>query len=394
MTEATLTLNPIPPDAEVVIIGGGVIGTSCAFHLAEAGVGKVVLIERDGLGSGSSCKAVGGVRSSFTNRANIEMGRRSLEAYSRFGERPGQDIDLRRVGYLYLIPRSEDVAAFERGVALQNSLGVRSRMIEPLEAKRLSPLISTDGLLAAAWSPQDGTASPESVVLGYATGARRHGAMLCTGVTVTGIEVDAGEVTAVRTDAGTIRTSTVVCAAGAWSAQIGAMVGVDLPVTPYRRQVVFTAPIPDLPSHVPMTIDFPSTFYFHREGRGLVLGFSDPDERPGFNLDYQTEEWLPKLFALVERRAPSILDAGLTTGWAGLYEITPDHNQIIGEVGGVSRFLYATGFSGHGFLMGPAVGETVRDLYLGRSPFLDISGFDLRRFSDPAAAVPREHNIV
>ena len=389
-----LALNAIPPSAEVVIIGGGVIGTSCAFHLAEAGVGDVVLIERDSLGSGSTCKAVGGVRSSFTNRANIEIGLRSLEAYSQFGERPGQDIDLQRVGYLYLISQAEDVAAFESGVALQNALGVKSRMIEPSEAKRLSPLIDAGGLLAAAWSPQDGTASPESVVLGYATGARRHGAVLRTGVTVTGIDVDAGEVTAVRTAAGTIRTSTVVCAAGAWSAQIGAMAGVDLPVTPYRRQVVFTEPMPDLPEHPPMTIDFPSTFYFHGEGRGLVLGFSDPDEQPGFNLAYETEDWLPRLFALVERRAPSILDAGLTTGWAGLYEITPDHNQIIGEDGEVSRFLYATGFSGHGFLMGPAVGEIIRDLYLGRSPFLDISGFDVRRFSDPATAVAREHNIV
>ncbi len=236
MTEATLALKAIPSDAEVVIIGGGVIGTSCAFHLAEAGVGRVVLIERDSLGSGSTCKAVGGVRSSFTSRANIEIGLRSLEAYSRFGERPGQDIDLRRVGYLYLISRSEDVAAFESGVALQSSLGVQSRMMEPSEAKRLSPLISTDGLLAAAWSPQDGTASPESVVLGYATGARRHGAALHTGVTVTGIDVHAGEVTAVRTDAGTIRTGTVVCAAGAWSAQIGSMVGVDLPVTRTRSR--------------------------------------------------------------------------------------------------------------------------------------------------------------
>src|SRR6266516_96439 len=377
IVEAKLALNAIPPSAEVVIIGGGVIGTSCAFHLAEAGVSDVVLIERDSLGSGSTCKAVGGVRSSFTNRANIEIGLRSLEAYSRFAERPGQDIDLRRVGYLYLISQAEDVAAFESGVALQNSLGVQSRMIEPSEAKRLSPPIDTDGLLAAAWSPQDGTASPESVVLGYATGARRHGA-----------------VPAVRTDAGTIRTSTVICAAGAWSAQIGAMAGVDLPVTPYRRQVVFTEPIPDLPDHLPMTIDFPSTFYFHGEGRGLVLGFSDPDEQPGFNLNYETEDWLPRLFALVERRAPSILDAGLTTGWAGLYEITPDHNQLIGEDGEVSRFLYATGFSGHGFLMGPAVGEIIRDLYLGRSPFLDSSGFDVRRFSDPAAAVTGEHNIV
>ncbi len=389
-----MAANEIPRRAEVVVVGGGVIGTSCAFHLAEAGVGDVVLVERDRLGSGSTCRAVGGVRSSFTSRANIEIGLRSLEAYSRFPERPGQEIDLRRVGYLYLISDAEDLAAFESGVALQRSLGVQSRIIEPSQAKRLSPLIETDGLLAAAWSPQDGTATPESVVLGYAAGARRHGAVLRTGVTVTGVDVDAGEVTAVRTDAGAISTGTVICAAGAWSARIGAMVGVDLPVTPYRRQVVFTEPILGLPDRLPLTVDFPSTFYFHGEGRGLVLGFSDPDEPPGFNLDYETEEWLPKLFALAERRAPSVLDAGLTGGWAGLYEITPDHSQIIGEVGEVSRFLYATGFSGHGFLMGPAVGEIIRDLYLGRPPFLDVSGFDVGRFSGPAAPVAREHNIV
>src|SRR6266508_4110278 len=174
----------------------------------------------------------------------------------------------------------------------------------------------------------------------------------------------------------------------------GVLAGGQPPKRPHRRQVVFTEPILDLPDHLPMIIDFPSTFYFHGEGRGLVLGFSDPDQQPGFNLDYETEDWLPRLFALVERRAPSILDAGLTTGWAGLYEITPDQNQIIGEDGEVSRFLYATGFSGHGFLMGPAVGEIIRDLYLGRSPLVDISGLDVRRFSDPAAAVTQEHNIV
>ncbi|MBO2460758.1 NAD(P)/FAD-dependent oxidoreductase [Actinomadura violacea] len=365
--------------ADVVVIGGGVMGTSIAFHLAEAGV-RVVLAERDGLGSGSTCKAAGGVRAQFSDEVNIRLGARSLEAFARFGERPGQEIDLHRVGYLFLLSRPEDVAAFEEGVALQNSLGVPSRMVSAEEARRLSPLIETGGLLAAAFSPDDGHCTPESVVLGYATAARRHGATLLTHCEVLGIDTGGGEVRAVETSRGRIAASAVVCAAGAWSAKVGAMAGVSLPVEPLRRQIAFTGPMPDLPRPVPMTIDFTTSFYFHGEGEGLMLGMSDPDERPGFLLD-RTDAWLPRLTDAIAARAPRLLDAGLAGGWAGLYEVTPDHNALIGEDAGVSRFLYATGFSGHGFLQGPAVGEVVRDLYLRREPFVDVAPLHAARFA-------------
>ncbi|TDD36097.1 FAD-binding oxidoreductase [Actinomadura sp. KC06] len=366
--------------ADVVVIGGGVMGTSIAFHLAEAGVRRLVLVERDELGSGSTCKAAGGVRAQFSDEVNIRLGARSLEAFARFGERPGQEIDLHRVGYLFLLSRPEDVAAFERSVALQNDLGVPSRMATAAEARRLSPLIETDGLLAAAFSPDDGHCTPESVVLGYATGARRHGAEIRTRCEVLGIETGGGEITAVETSRGRIETSAVVCAAGAWSAAVGRMAGVDLPVEPLRRQIVFTEPIPGLQRPVPMTIDFATSFYFHGEGEGLMLGMSDPEERPGFRLD-RSDAWLPRLTEAIGSRAPRLLDVGLTGGWAGLYEVTPDHNALIGEDVAVSRFLYATGFSGHGFLQGPAVGEVVRDLYLGRAPFADVSPFGAARFA-------------
>ncbi|WP_243716048.1 NAD(P)/FAD-dependent oxidoreductase [Actinomadura darangshiensis] len=369
--------------ADVVVIGGGVMGTSIAFHLAEAGVRRVVLIERDELGGGSTCKAAGGVRAQFSDEVNIRLGARSLEAFTRFRDRPGQEIDLHQVGYLFLLSRPEDVASFERSVALQNELGVPSRMVSVAEARRLSPMIGTDGLLAAAFSPDDGHCTPESVVLGYATAARRHGAVLHTHCEVTGIETDGGDVRAVRTSQGRIETSTVVCTAGAWSKEIGAMAGVDLPVEPLRRQIVFTEPIPGLPRPVPMTIDFATSFYFHAEGEGLMLGMSDPDERPGFLLN-RTDAWLPRLTEAIGARAPRLLDAGLTGGWAGLYEVTPDHNALIGEDETVSRFLYATGFSGHGFLQGPAVGEVVRDLYLGRTPFTDITPLHAARFAGDA----------
>jgi len=367
--------------ADVVVIGGGVMGVSTAFHLAEAGVRNVVLVERDELGAGSTSKAAGGVRAQFSDEVNIRLGARSLEAFARFGDRPGQEIDLHRTGYLFLLSDPEAVTAFERNVELQNGLGVPSRMLDVAEAKAMSPLISTDGLLAATYSPDDGHCTPESVVLGYATAARRLGAVLRTHTEVVDIESDADGITAVVTNRGVIRTSTVVCAAGAWSRRIGEFVGVDLPVTPLRRQIVCTEPIPDLAPVVPFTIDFASSFYFHREGRGLLMGMSDPEQEPGFHLD-RSDEWLPRLAEAIGVRAPSLLDVGIASGWAGLYEVTPDHNALIGEAPG--RFLYATGFSGHGFLQGPAVGEVVRDLYLGREPGIDVSTLDATRFASNA----------
>ncbi|MGY5120873.1 NAD(P)/FAD-dependent oxidoreductase [Streptomyces sp. 900105755] len=377
--------------AQVVIIGGGVMGTSIACHLARAGVRDVVLVERDELAAGSTSKAAGGVRAQFSDELNVQLGARSLEAFARFGEETGYDIGLRRVGYLFLLSNPEEVASFEAGVRLQNHLGVPSRMLTPKEAARLSPLITTDGLLAAAYSPDDGHCTPESVVHGYAATARAHGARVLRHTEVTGIERDGDFLTAVHTTLGRIATDTVICAAGAWSRAVGAMAGVDLPVQPLRRQIAVTEPVRGLPPTLPMTIDFTTSLYFHAEGPGLLLGMSDPDERPGFATDTH-DRWIPRLYAAMERRAPALLDLRRTGGWAGLYENTPDHNALIGEAPTVSRFLYATGFSGHGFLQAPAVGEVVRDLYLGRAPFLDVGPLGAGRF---AADAPRpESNLV
>lgn len=380
----------LPARASVVVVGGGVIGLSTAYHLARAGVADVLLLERDDLGSGSTCKAAGGVRAMFSDPVNIELGLRSLRAFEAFGEEPGQEIDLHRSGYLFLLDDPADVVEFEAAVALQGSHGVPSRMISPAEAGRLSPMVSLDGLLAAAWSPDDGHCTPESVVLGYAGGARRAGTRVVTHCAVTGIDVVDGVVQAVLTSRGRIETDTVVCAAGAWSAAVGEMVGVDLPVVPLRRQILTTEPVPGLDPATPFTIDFSSSLYFHREGPGLLLGMSDPDEAPGFSLA-RTDAWLPRLTAAIERRAPALADVGIASGWAGLYEMTPDHNALVGEAAGVSRFLYATGLSGHGFLMGPAIGEVMRDLVLGRPPVVDVSGLAVDRF---ASGVRPERNIV
>lgn len=387
-----MSASPLPASAAVVIIGGGVMGTSIAFHLAEAGVTDVVLLERSELGSGSTCKAAGGVRAQFSDELNIALGARSLAAFTRFGKRPGQEIDLHQVGYLFLLSTPDDVESFQRDVELQNELGVASRMIDVAEARELSPLIDTEGLLAAAFSPDDGHCTPESVVLGYASAARRLGATLRTGVSVLDVEVAGEQARGVVTDQGTIQADTVICAAGAWSAAIGDMAGVELPVSPVRRQVMFTEPMPDLPPAVPFTVDFATSFYFHREGRGLLLGMSDPDQQPGFDLEY-SEDWLPRLGAAIGTRTPGLLDVGLSRGWAGLYEVTPDHNALIGRADEPENFFYATGFSGHGFLQAPAVGEVMRDLYLDREPFVDVTPLSVRRFAGDRELRPETHIV-
>ncbi|NBO09485.1 MAG: FAD-binding oxidoreductase [Actinobacteria bacterium] len=366
------------------------MGASTAFHLAEAGV-NVTLLERDSLASGSTSKAAGGVRANFSDELNIALGLRSLVAFENFKVRPGQDIDLHQVGYLFILTKPEDVELFEGSVKLQNSLGVKSRMLTPQEAQEISPLLNIDGVLAAAYSPRDGHCTPESVVLGYATGARKHGASIHTGVEVTGIVHDGSTISAVETTAGRIETSTVINCAGAWSPQIGAMVGLDIPVVPYRREILITEPIADLPDHFPMTIDFSSSFYFHREGPGLLTGFSDQSVEAGFSLN-RDDSFAEKLGELAMVRAPRVLDAGIRSGWAGLYEVTPDHNALLGEWKKMSRFLYATGFSGHGFLQGPAIGEIFRDLYLGKTPFVDITPLNIERFA--SGNLRPERNVV
>lgn len=387
----TRTGRDHPTMASVVIIGGGVMGVSTAYHLAAAGVEDVVLVDRDAFGSGSTCKAAGGVRAQFSDRINIELGLRSLRTFETFGDEFDQEIDLQQVGYLFLLDSPDDVTAFEQNVALQNELGVPSRMISVAEAKRMSPLIESEGLLAAAYSPTDGHCTPESVVLGYASAARRLGARLIADCAATGIETANGRILAVQTEGGRIETDTVICTTGPWSQEIAAWVGVDLPVTPVRRQVVITEPVPGLDPHTPFTIDFGSSFYFHGEGNGLLIGMSDPEEAPGFKL-MRSDAWLSGLGETMQRRTPSLVDTGIVSGWAGLYEMTPDHNALIGEADEVDRFLYATGFSGHGFLMGPAVGEVMRDLYLAKEPFVDISALHARRFTQSESRP--ELNIV
>jgi sarcosine oxidase subunit beta len=373
--------------AEVVIVGGGVIGASIAFHLGEAGVEDVLLLERGELGSGSTSKGAGGVRAMFSDELNVRIALRSLEAWAAFGRRPGWEIDLHRVGYLFLLSSDDDVTAFERSVELQNRLGLPSRMVSVDEAHELSPLAGLDGVLAGAFCPLAGHATPEGAVQGYASAARAHKVRIETHREVTGLQPGA-----VVTAAGRIDTECVICAAGPWSARIGAMAGAELAVRPEQRRIGYTGPL-QIDAPVPMTIDFASGFYFHREGPGLLFGTNDV-------CDTQ-DEWLERAVPVLTKRAPILIDAPIAGGWWGDYEMTPDHNALIGEhavrasvrdpgeaSASPGRFLYATGFSGHGFQQAPAVGEIVRDLYLNRDPFVDVSPLAADRRER------RERNVV
>jgi sarcosine oxidase subunit beta len=341
---------------EVVIVGGGAMGASVAWHLRELGVSDVVLLERDSLGSGSTSRSAGGIRAQFSDELNVRIALRSLAEFERM-----DGIDLRRYGYLFLLDRPEDVARFGEAVALQRRLGVPSQELSVEEALAIVPQLDPQGLLGATFCELDGYASPESVVQWYARGLEVR-----QGCAVTEIRVDGGRIRGVETSRGPIACGTVVCCAGAWSREVAALAGVELPVTGEKRWIWFSPEDGGLPERLPLTIDFSTAFYFHREGPGIVFGGK--------------EQTLEELAGPAARRLPLIADLPVQSSWWGYYEVSPDWNALVGSAAEPAGFYYATGFSGHGFQQAPAVGEHVAELIAGRKPTLDLSAFDAARF--------------
>jgi sarcosine oxidase subunit beta len=384
-------MSDLPATAAVVIVGGGCIGASIAFHLAEAGVSDVVVVERAAVGSGSTSKAAGGVRATFSDEINVRIGRRGLDAFAAFTDRPGAHIEFQRCGYLYLLDREADVAAFRASVALQRGVGIDVDFVAPERVPELSPLADPEGLLAAVWSPDDGKVTPEGVAQGYAIGARRHGARVIEGCAVSSIDVEGDRVVGVTTDRGSIAAEHVVVAAGAWSAQIAATAGLELPIVPSRRQCAYTGPMADLPRELPLTFDFANSAYLHREGQGIVIGMSLRDEPDGFRLETD-DLWLERFLDVAERRFPRLAEAGVASQWAGLYENTPDHNAVIGSSRTTTGLHYAAGFSGHGVMQSPPVGEVVRDLIMGEAPPIDVSPLSAERFAE--GRLRAEYNVI
>lgn len=383
----------LPRAAEVVIVGGGVMGVSAAYHLARRGCTDVVLLERNPfLGMEATGKCAGGIRYQFSTEINVRLSLLSLPMLDRFEEEIGQAIDLRRTGYLFLLDNEADVAAFRRNVAMQNRLGVPSQILTREEAQALAPLVQMEDILAAAWHADDGLADPNGVVQGYATAARRLGAKIFTGIEARGIRVEGGRVTAVETTQGTISTPIVVDAAGPWAGQVAAMAGVDLPIVPLRRQIVVTTPLRGLPADFPFVIDFSRSLYFHREGEGILTGQSNPHEQPGFDQSVD-HRWTEQHLELATWRLPLLAQAGLLREWAGLYEVTPDAHPVIDRLAEPAGFVVVAGFSGHGFMHGPVAGLLVSELILdGEARSLDIHQLRLSRFAE--GDLVREHNVV
>jgi len=295
----------LPKNADAVIVGGGVMGASTAYHLALKGCKKVVLLERDPLfGQEATGKCAGGIRYQFATEINIRLSLLSLPMLDRFEEELDQAIDLRRCGYLFLLTREEDVQAFHASLALQLRLGVTTEWLKGDEVRSRLPLMRLENVLGATWNPQDGLVDPNSIVQGYIAGAKRLGVKCLTDVEVMNISLKKGFIHGVKTRLGEIETPIVVNAAGPWAAQIGTMIGVDIPVVSVRRQIAVTTPIPQLPPHFPFVIDFAKNLYFHREGPGILTGMSNLNEPPSFNQDVD-RGWELKHFDEAMSRMPS-----------------------------------------------------------------------------------------
>jgi sarcosine oxidase subunit beta len=383
----------IPTTADVVIIGGGVMGASAAYHLAARGCRNVVLLERAPLlGTGATGKCAGGIRYQFSTEINVRLSLLSLPMLARFEQELGQSIDLRWTGYLFLLDNEADLATFRYNVAMQNALGVSSEIVSREEVAELVPLLAIDDVVGGAYHAGDGLADPAGVVQGYAAGARRAGAQLLTGISATAITVRNGRVVSVGTTEGTIATPAVVNAAGPWAGEVASLAGVQLPIVPVRRQIVVTTPLRGVPDDFPFVIDFSRSLYFHREGQGILTGQSNPNEKPGFDQSVD-HAWTETHLEQAMLRFPLLQRAGLLREWAGLYEVTPDAHPVIDGLTDPAGFYIVAGFSGHGFMHGPIAGQLIAELILdGSARSLDLHPLRLSRFAE--CDLVREHNVV
>lgn len=377
--------------ADVVIVGGGVMGCALAYQLSNRGV-DVLLLERETLGSQSTAKCAGGVRQQFSLEANVRLQQMSVRMFEDFEQETGHPADFRQIGYLFVLTLPQHVEDFRRNIEMWHRLGLdEARWVDPDEASRMVPILNVDDVLGCTFCPTDGVASPADVTAGYVAAARRRGAKLKEGVEVVGIDVAGERVQGVRTRTGDVATRVVFNCAGAWSASVGRMAGVEIPILPYRRQVAVTGTFPQVPRTNPMTVDFQTSLYFHPEGDGVLIGMSDRSEAPGFNTEVNWD-FLEKMLEQAARRAPALADAGIKTAWAGLYETSPDHQAILGRVPEVEGFWCAAGFSGHGFMQAPAAALLLTQLLLDSHADVDIGNFAFERFG--RGALVHERNVI
>jgi sarcosine oxidase subunit beta len=375
--------------AEVVIVGAGIMGVSTAYHLARLGAGRVVVLERDTVCSGSTALASGGIRHQYANRLGVELTTHSIVTYERFREEFGVDPNFRQHGYLILIATGEELAVARQSVALQRSLGVTVELLDAAAVRALCPYLHTGDLLGATYTPRDGYADPYLCATAIAARARELGVEIRQGHEVRGFIRHGDRVSGVTTAAGAVEARAVVVATGAWSGVVGKLAGVDIPVRPHRRHKFMTAPFPPgrIPAATPFVIDPQRNFSLRREGPGLLLGHGRRDEPDGFSTEVD-RSLEPRVVERAIHRAPALADAELMRAWAGLYEMTPDQTGIVSAVPGAAGLHVIAGFSGHGFMHGPIAGQLMAEILThGRATTMDASPLDMSRFARGEAHV-------
>jgi sarcosine oxidase, subunit beta len=372
--------------AEVVLVGGGIVGSSIAYQLTAAGCQGVLVVERESsLGKGSTGKSMGGVRAQFSTAVNIQMSLYSIPFYTEFDERLGYPCDYRGQGYLFCATSPQHMDYLRTNHATQVGLGLKQAgLITGDEIQRLFPQLRANDIVGGAFCPTDGFIDPYSAMTGFMSWAVDHGAQLWKGAEVTGIERDATGICVVETSRGPVSTRTVVNCAGAWAATIAKMVSVELPVEPLRRMLVPTEPFDRFPHGAPMIVDMSNGFHFRPEGRGFLLAWNDPEETTGYKTDFDPA-FVEKVLTRAADRVPIFEDLAVNPqrAWAGLYEMTPDHHPILGPVPEVPGFFLANGFSGHGVMHAPATGKILCDLILrGSTRVIDPALLNLARFRE------------
>jgi sarcosine oxidase, subunit beta len=372
--------------ADVVIIGGGIVGSSIAYHLTANGCRNVLVIERElALGKGSTGKSMGGVRAQFSTAVSIRMSLYSIPFYASFEERLGYPCDYRPQGYLFCATTDQQLAYLRTNYSLQVKMGLKNaRLMGADEIRSMFPLLRADDIVGGSFCSSDGFVDPYSAMIGFMTWAADHGATLWKGAEVTAIPQDAGGIACVETTRGSVATRKVVNCAGAWAAGVAALAGVNVPVEPLRRMLVPSEPFDEFPHTAPMIVDMSNGFHFRPEGRGFLLAWNDPEETVGFKTDFDPS-FVEKILTRAADRVPCFanLPVNPRRAWAGLYEMTPDHHPILGEVTSLPGFFLANGFSGHGVMHAPATGKILSDLILeGNTDLIDASLLSLGRFAE------------
>ena len=371
--------------AEVAILGGGIVGSSIAYHLVEAGCKDILVIERESSqGKGSTGKSMGGVRAQFSTPVNIQMSLYSIPFYAAFEERLGHPCDYRPQGYLFFATSDKHLAYLRSNQEKQIALGLKNvGMMSAEEIAIQFPQMRAGDILGGSFCSTDGFVDPYSAMIGFMTAATEQGARLWKNAAVTSIQ-RTGKTFEIETTYGAVSAKHVVNAAGAWAASIAKMVGVNLPVEPLRRMLVPTEPFDQFPHSAPMIIDMSNGFHFRPEARGFLLAWNDPEESPGYKTDFEPS-FIEKILTRAADRVPVFENLAVNPkrAWAGLYEMTPDHHPILGEVPEVPGFFCANGFSGHGVMHAPATGKILADLILnGKTDLIDASLLDLARFAE------------